>query len=169
MTVGRHCDAERLLAIDPTHRGFGFVVLEGGKELLDWGTRYAPHPKDYNAIEKVDQLIDRYAPRVLVLEDPKGEDCRRCIRVEALIEKLAQLGRARSLGVFQYSRADIRLAFASEGARTKQEIAIVLAERFPELAPRVPPTRKLWMSEDHRMAIFDAAALAITSLHRGNF
>jgi hypothetical protein len=33
---------------------------------------------------------------------------------------------------------------------------------LPELAPYRPPRRKLWMSEDDRMAIFDAAALAAT-------
>jgi Holliday junction resolvasome RuvABC endonuclease subunit len=162
--VERTRDAERVIAIDPTHRGFGFVVLEGEAKLLDWGTRHAPHPKEYNTIEKVDQLIDRYEPRVLVLENPKGEGSRRCLRVQQLIEKLVRLGQARGLAVFQYSRAEVRLAFASEGARTKQEIAVVLAERFPELAPRVPPARKLWMSEDHRMAIFDAASLAVTHL-----
>ena len=44
----------------------------------------------------------------------------------------------------------------------KQEIAIAIAERFPELAPRLPRSRKPWMSEDYRMSIFDAVALALT-------
>lgn len=127
--------------------------------LLDWGTRYAPHPKDFNAIEKADQLFDRYNPSTLVLENPRGDGSRRCLRVEQLIEALARLGRARGMAVGQYSRAQVLLAFAADRARTKQEIAAVLARRFPELAPRVPPTRKLWMSEDHRMAIFDAMTL----------
>jgi hypothetical protein len=30
----------------------------------------------------------------------------------------------------------------------------VIAARFPELAARLPPERKRWMSEDPRMAIF---------------
>jgi len=33
---------------------------------------------------------------------------------------------------------------------------------FPiELAPRLPPKRKVWKSEDPRMDIFDAAGLAV--------
>lgn len=163
--MGKKCDAGRVLAIDPTHRGFGFVVLEDGRELLDWGTRHTPNPKGFNAIEKVDQLIDRYGPRCLVLENPKGEGSRRCLRVQELIEGLVRLGHARGLVVFQYSRAELRLAFAPENAVTKQEIAAALASRFPELSARLPPTRKLWMSEDHRMAIFDAASLALTHFH----
>lgn len=72
---------ERILAIDPTHRGFGFVVLEGGSELLDWGTRYVSHPKHDASIEKVDRLIEEYEPATLVLEDPTGDGSRRCQRV----------------------------------------------------------------------------------------
>ena len=36
-----------------------------------------------------------------------------------------------------------------------------VAERFPELARYPPPERKPWMSEDLKMAIFDAAAFAL--------
>ena len=33
--------------------------------------------------------------------------------------------------------------------------------QFPELEKRLPRVRKPWMSEDERMSIFDAVALAI--------
>jgi hypothetical protein len=36
----------------------------------------------------------------------------------------------------------------------KLQMAQSIATRFPELAPRLPPERKPWMSEDCRMAIF---------------
>jgi len=45
---------------------------------------------------------------------------------------------------------------------TKQEMAELLAKKFPdELASRLPPKRKPWKSEDKRMDIFDAVALAV--------
>ena len=59
------------------------------------------------------------------------------------------------------SRAELKQAFAESGAGTKYEIAMAIANRFPELAPRLPRFRKPWMSEDYRMSIFDAVALAI--------
>ena len=59
----------------------------------------------------------------------------------------------------------IRQAFSETGAVTKHEIAQVLAKDFPELAPRLPPVRRIWMTEDCRMAIFDAASLALTFFH----
>ncbi len=154
-----------MLAIDPTHRGFGFVVLEGETTPLDWGTRHVSRPKHDGSIEKVDALIDRYDPAALILEDHAGDGSRRCLRVQTLIDGLHKLGQARDLSVFSYSRGDIRLAFSTHGATTKEEIANVLAARYPELAPRLPPKRKPWMSEDNRMAIFDAASLAVTHFH----
>lgn len=154
-----------MLAIDPTHRGFGFVVLEGETRLLDWGTRHVSRPKHDGSIEKVDALIDRYDPSALILEDHAGDGSRRCLRVQTLIDALHKLGQARDLSVFSYSRGEIRLAFSAHEATTKEEIAAVLVARFPELAPRMPPKRKVWMSEDHRMAIFDAASLALTHFH----
>lgn len=85
-------------------------------------------------------------------------------RVQKLILGLRRLGLARSLLVARYPRGAIRKAFSAEGAKTKEEVAAVIAARFPELAVKVPPKRKTWMSEDSRMAIFDAAALALAYL-----
>jgi hypothetical protein len=41
-------------------------------------------------------------------------------------------------------------------------LATAVAQRFPdELAARLPPKRKAWASEDARMDIFEAVALAV--------
>jgi hypothetical protein len=48
---------------------------------------------------------------------------------------------------------------------TKNEIAEAIARRVPALHLYVPPARKPWMSEDARMGIFDAAALAFMYFH----
>jgi hypothetical protein len=61
-----------------------------------------------------------------------------------------------------FSRADMRACF---GQIAKREIAEAIVREFPELEPRLPPVRKIWMSEDRRMNIFDAAALAMTFFH----
>jgi hypothetical protein len=64
------------------------------------------------------------------------------------------------------SRADVTAEFSSLGGRTKYEIAKLIAQRFPELAPSLPPERKPWMSEHLTMAIFDAAAFALAFFDR---
>jgi len=166
--MGRKPERERLLAIDPTHRGFGFVVLEEGartKRLVDWGTAHVSGELHDGCLARTDKLIERYTPDTVVVEDHASEGSRRCDRVGELIDATAQLARARGLDVVRYSRDGIREAFEPHEAVTKEEIAAVLAAHHPELLPRVPPTRKPWMSEDHRMAIFDAASLGWTHFH----
>jgi glucan phosphorylase len=59
-----------------------------------------------------------------------------------------------------FSRGVVRNAFAGN-ARNKYTIASTLAQRFPELAAKLPPKRKIWLCEDYRMSIFDAAALGV--------
>ena len=56
----------------------------------------------------------------------------------------------------------MRDAFSGCDAVTKYEIAVAIAERFPELGQILPPPRKLWMPEDKRMGTFDAVAWGLT-------
>ena len=44
---------------------------------------------------------------------------------------------------------------------TKHGIAQTIAKHIPALSLYLPPARKPWMSEDARMGLFDAAALAL--------
>jgi hypothetical protein len=59
--------------------------------------------------------------------------------------------------------AAVRPHYAERGAKNKDEIARMIAKRFPELRSSLPPRRKPWMPEDERMATFDAAALALAA------
>jgi Holliday junction resolvasome RuvABC endonuclease subunit len=152
----------RVLAIDPSTRGFGFVVLEGPSCLIDWGVKETKIDKNTRALKLISELIEQYEPSVLILEDYAGKGSRRCRRVAELIEEISKLALRRKVKVRSFSRADVKQAFAESGATTKQEIAIGIAKRFPELSPRLPRFRKPWMSEDYRMSIFDAVALALT-------
>jgi hypothetical protein len=63
------------------------------------------------------------------------------------------------------SRSAVQKAFSEWGGRTKQQIAMTIANQLPQLASRLPPLRQPWMSEDYRMSIFDAVALGLTYFH----
>ena len=67
-----------------------------------------------------------------------------------------------------YSRAQIRQFFSQTGAATKDDIAKTVAMWLPEFTPHLPPPRKVWESEDRRMTMFDAVALALTFFHFDN-
>jgi Holliday junction resolvasome RuvABC endonuclease subunit len=158
-------DERRVLAIDPTSRGFGFVLLEGSHRLIDWGVAHARVDKHRRCLARVANLIAHYEPEVIVLEDGAGRGSRRSARVRQLLKEIQGLAMNRDIPTRRYSRSELRHAFAESGARTKYEIAKVIVGRFPELTSRLPPFRKPWMSEDDRMSIFDALGLALTMLH----
>jgi hypothetical protein len=153
----------RILAIDPIHKGFGYTVFEPPLNLIASGLARTEGDKRAGAIAHFEKLLTDFRPNTVVLEDTKASGSRRRHRVRGLIEILAELATDRSIMVATVSRKAVIDCFSSPEERaTKYKIAKWLAEAFPVLAPKLPLPRKLWESEDERMAIFDALALAVT-------
>lgn len=151
----------RTLAIDPTTSGFGFVVLEGSKRLVDWGLGCLATPDDALYQKRIEKLLDRVQPQLLILEDMR--DSRRGDRAIAWAQLAATCARKRGITVEKVNRAEVSKHFASSG-KTRWEIGVAISRRFPELAPSLPKKRRIWESEDRRMAIFAAASFALTFL-----
>lgn len=150
----------RILSIAPSTRGFGFAVIEGDDKLVDWGVKSVTKDKNTGSITKVDELLALYQPRVIVLQDVK--DSRRAPRIRELIQQIVALAESRKVKVVLLSRKQVEQFFFHDGQGTKYALAELLAEWFPEeLCDRLPPKRRPWMSEDYRMDIFDAVALAV--------
>jgi Holliday junction resolvasome RuvABC endonuclease subunit len=147
---------------DPSTRGFGFAVLEGPNRLIDWGVKETKTDKRRRALKLVvEDFIERYQPDVLVVEDYRAKGSRRCRRVQTLIADISRLAAEKKIKVRKVSRLNVKQAFSESGASNKYEIAVAIANRFPELASRSPRFRKAWMSEDYRMSIFDSVAFAV--------
>ena len=104
----------------------------------------------------------------LVIEDRDEEDSRRGPRTRTLLRLIALLAQKEGVAVAQLSKEEIRKAFAKEEAKTRPEIAKAIAARIPAFAPKLPPVRKIWMSEDPRQSLFDAAALGVAFYGRGD-
>ncbi len=156
---------ERVLAIDPTSRGCCFAVLEGSRGLVDWGSKQAVgKSKNAATVAAVVGLIRAFEPHLLALEDCRAPGSRRCARVQTLIGGLEATSKGRRLRVAFVPPRALRATCAGVPSATKHEVAVALAERFPELARQLPPKRKMWMSEHSRMGIFDAVAMAVTAL-----
>lgn len=148
----------RLLAIDPLSRGLGIAILEGPRNLVDWGVKDLRGRSEVRTLALVENLINSYKPDVVVLEDTLHPLCRRCCRIRALIESIRSLSESKRILAVQISRAAVYLRL---GVHTKYEAAQKVAGVVSDLAPSLPPPRKPWMVEDQRMSIFDAAALAL--------
>jgi Holliday junction resolvasome RuvABC endonuclease subunit len=114
------------------------------------------------AIAKVEEMIVHYQPDAIVLEDHLAKHSRRSARIQALSRRIIAVAKSRNVTVTLFSREQVRRAFFADGQGTKYALAEILAVRFTkELNFRLPPKRRPWMSEDYRMDIFDAVALAL--------
>ena len=149
----------RVLAVDPASRGLGFALVEGPSALIDWGFRDVRKDRDSRCLAHLISMFTKFKPDVLVLED---FGTGRPARVKALVGTFAAA--AEEYGIISYfiSRNAVRSSFPS--CRTKYDRARELATRFPELKLWCPPPRKIWLTEDPRINIFDALSLAVTYL-----
>ena len=151
----------RVLALDPTTKGFAYAVLEGSAELLDWGLAQSRVKGDPQSLRRIKALLDRYEPDLLVLEE--GEGSRRGARAKRLLGKVEALARERGIAVRSVSRTQVREVFKLSGT-TKHEIALEVTRRYRYLALRLPRRRKPWDSEPERMSIFDAVSFGLAAL-----
>lgn len=151
-----------VLAIDPITRGFGFVVMEGLDFIIDWGVKETKTEKEKWSFQQVEKLMDYYRPDVLVVEDCRVSECKRCFRIRQFIEQIILAISSRNIEKKLISQQLVKEIFARVHASNKHQIASVIVKQIPELSPYLPPCRKCWMPEDSRYAIFDAAAFALT-------
>jgi hypothetical protein len=158
----------RILAIAPSTFGLGFARFESLNTLADCGVKNARKNKNAACIAHAGRLIDLHQPEVIVLENSADTKIRRYPRVRKLTRQLVAVGKKRNVPVVLLDRKEVHQIFFPDGHGTKHQLAEILAERYPdELARRLPPKRRAWMTEDRRMGIFAAVALALAfSRHR---
>src|ERR1035438_8249467 len=101
----------RILAIAPSTRGFGYAVLEGHKQLVDWGVKSVEGNKNAGSIKKVEEMIAHYNPQVMVFEDTATKESRRCPRIQALTKRLVAVAESRTIKVKLFSQTQGRRGF----------------------------------------------------------
>lgn len=150
----------RILAIAPSTQGFGFALLEGINILVASGAVKVRKDKNAKCVANIDEKITHYSPDLIVLED--DSTTRRAPRIRRLNKQIIRLAKKSGIQVMLVSRQDVRRAFFGQEKGTKYRLAVKIADQFPEeLASKLPPKREAWKSEDARMNIFDAMALAL--------
>ena len=151
------------LAIASADRGFGYVIFTDKCEMLSWGTHRTREDTDEQNLVRFRDLLDEHTPSVVVIDDWDDDDVRRGARSKKLLKALAKTAKLRGLVVARCRRKSVQAFFSQYEATTLQEIATVVATQLaPTLAPILPAKRKIWESEKSSMAIFKAAALALT-------
>jgi hypothetical protein len=152
----------RFLAVDIRPRSIGFVAVENAS-VIDSGTRICDQDQFDDCLgHRFDRLLQLYAPKAVILRDT------RCIsgdfKKRKIVTAIRQGAKRRTIDLVSVRLATVHEYFRRHDARTKYQIAVVVASLLPELAWKLPRKRKPWESEHYRMSIFDAAALLITHL-----
>lgn len=154
-------EVHRALGIAPTSRGFGYAVIEDGELLVDYGLTHQRPPDEERLLERARTLIHRHRPDTFVVRDLAGS--RLGQRSRSLLGRLAELGEEEGLQVYRPTLEEVVRHFASDGL-TKHDRARAVAERFPQLRPKLPSRRKPWESEDEWMAVFGAVGSIVVRL-----
>jgi RNase H-fold protein (predicted Holliday junction resolvase) len=76
----------RILALDPTTKGFGYAILDLPLRLVAWGMAHVEGEKRSGAIFRFEALLDQFRPDAVVLEDTTAPGSRR-----TELEKFARL------------------------------------------------------------------------------
>ncbi len=154
----------RILALSPSVRGLGFAVLDPQELLVDWGVKVTEGTANHISIRRMKEMIEDFEPTAVALENTAMKSSRRSKRVRILHRQMIALARNQRLRVCLFTPAQIRQVFQVDPQTTKDGLAEVLAQRFPEqLAVWLPPKRRAWMKTQYRMCIFEAAALAVAA------
>ena|SRR5438093_2675379 len=162
--------SQRVLAVDPYDRGFGYALLGGPNDLLDWGITAADRRTATRYLPSLEKLVNRFAPDILVTEDGARQGSSRRRETRLLLKRIRRFAKRHRVRVRTYSRAAVEDTFALVGAsKNKHQIATLIADWYPELLPRLPGPQKPWTGENRSMNVFDAVSFALTFFHRENY
>lgn len=148
-----------ILSVHPTAKGLGFSVFDSPQNLIDWGYSDIRINKRERTLKRLKSLIDLYQPDTIVLEDTRTPSFRRLSRIKKVITAITTTAIKQGIPVYHYSQEQIHQAF---GRKNKDDRAKNITEVLPELAPSLPPKRRLWDRQHPQMQMFDAVALALT-------
>jgi len=155
-------DKNLVLTVYPFSRGFAFVLFEGPDSPFDWGVKeIRDKQRNVKTLDEIKDLIDRYSPEAMVIEDINDRAGRRSSRIKKLYQMINHLAATEHVDLHRISNAEIKQYFAVVGATTKYEIAKAISRQIPAFGHRLPRVRKPWMSADPRQSLFDAAALGL--------
>lgn len=153
--------SSRLLAFYPNSKGLCYALLERGLRTIDWGIETGRQRKQATVLHHATSLLAMCGPSSIILPSRMDVE-KRSRRLQEVANSIEHMSIDGDLGVHGYARADSKIAFGKVGSNSEDVIAAGIARLLPELELHLTPARKLWMSEDYRMGLFDAVAVVLT-------
>ncbi|HET9285302.1 MAG TPA: hypothetical protein VFR24_25395 [Candidatus Angelobacter sp.] len=149
-------ERQRVLAFFVQPWRFGYAVLEGPNNLLDWGSKRflkGPRAACIPFSVKVARLLSKWKPDVIVI---KISHTTGTVRKTKIIEKEAE---GLEIPVHLAHGRELNDAFPSLPNRHAR--AKFISASIPTLAGWLPQKPKIWQSEPYQMSVFDSVAVGI--------
>lgn len=139
----------------------GFVVFDGPKQILDWGTHSIPRagPSAERSSKRILTLVTSFTPSAIVVKLSRRKHDVDARFAQKLLRFIAHEAKLRLIPAVRINEEDIKRAFQMFKGNSKYDRARALVSIFPELDWKMPPVRKAWQSEPRAMMVFDAAAI----------
>ncbi len=144
----------RVLAVAVASRKIALVFLIDGR-LKDWKHSRAGGTSPTKGRSFLRMAIGRYEPDLVVIEDPNGPTRKYGIPLGILYAMAQELGDC---------AVPHRLVNRKQDFANKYAEAAALAEQFPEIAPFLPKTPRIWETEPTETIYFEALALAKSAI-----
>lgn len=142
--------ALRVLSVAVATGRIGYVFMYDG-QLRDWGLSRKASGSTRMARKQVCRWFDQLNPDIVVTEDPSARS-RKGVHAKAIMEAIVRVAEKRQIQTITVTRQRVFQNKYDEAAR--------LAGRFPEIAPWVPPKRRIWQSEPRNTIYFEALGFA---------
>lgn len=154
---------ELVLSIFSTSRGLAYTYFEAPLSPIDWGVkRIRQRDKNSRSLAIVERLCDGLRPDTIVVEECVLSRSRRSRRVRRLYALIVLFAETKGINLAFYSRSTVKKTFRESGAITREQIAQVIASTVDAFAHRRPRRQRRGQVDDTRLALFEAAALALT-------
>lgn len=152
----------KILAIDPGTRNIGFALLDKSM-LVHSGVKtiFSTKPQEKLKYGKkiILRLINDFQPDILAVEKTFFGNNKHSKLLNTFTKQIRIIGKQKGLKVLNIATNSVRKAICGNGAASKDEVAIAVVYRFPELHPFLISNRR-WKEEYFRN-MFDAVALGM--------
>jgi hypothetical protein len=157
-TLPRH-----ILSLDTHPASFGFAVLSGAGELLDWGARRRTRKGERGVSALMQRqllfLLKLWQPSCLVIRKTRMMPTR-----QGIIARIRRLAVSRSIPVRILESRGLEREFGKGRKIGQHEIANIVAKRFPALSWKLPPKRLITQNQPYHQSTFMAVAIGCAHL-----
>jgi Holliday junction resolvasome RuvABC endonuclease subunit len=152
-----------ILALDPGTHHMGVAVLSPS-ELVYYGVKTFKTKRPADALIRatrivLQQLIVEHRPAILAYEKTFYAQSKSSALLHVQEAEIKRVGRAAGLVVTGYAPTTVRSLLCQDGRATKQVVARLLIDRFPELNGYLRTASK--RQEKYWLNMFDAIAVGL--------